>query len=165
MPFVQPSIARAMEQFRHIWQQEKKCLVCDMIEKEKRLGERLVAESEEFVTIVPYAARLPYETHIYPKRHVSSLIELKDSLRSLGVAVRDVVRRYSAVFEEIAYVMVLHTRPSHEEVPFWHFHIEFYPPWRDRTRLKYLAGIEIGGWVYTNDSLPEEKARELREAI
>ncbi len=164
-PFVPPRITQEMEQSRRIWQQEDKCLLCDIIEKETRLGERVITECDDFVTLVPYAARLPYEAHIYPKRHVSSLNELEDSLQSLGLAVRDLVRRYSALFNETAYVMALHTRPSHQDVPFWHFHIEFYTPWRSRTRLKYLAGVELGGGVFTNDSSPEEKARELREAI
>ena len=29
-------------------------------------------------------------------------------------------------------------------------------------RLKYLAGSEIGAGVFTADTLPEEKARELQ---
>jgi UDPglucose--hexose-1-phosphate uridylyltransferase len=32
-----------------------------------------------------------------------------------------------------------------------------------RGRLKYLAGSELGAGVFTADTLPEVKARELRE--
>ncbi|MHA2003816.1 MAG: galactose-1-phosphate uridylyltransferase, partial [Candidatus Thorarchaeota archaeon] len=78
---------------------------------------------------------------------------------------RDVVQRYSKVFEDLAYVMVFHPRPATGDHPYWHFHVEFYPPWRNRTRLKYLAGIELGAGTYTNDSIPEEIAEELREAL
>jgi UDPglucose--hexose-1-phosphate uridylyltransferase len=69
------------------------------------------------------------------------------------------------VFEDLAYVMVFHPRPATGDHPYWHFHVEFYPPWRNRTRLKYLAGIELGAGTYTNDSIPEEIAEELREAL
>ena len=41
-------------------------------------------------------------------------------------------------------------------------HVEFYPAYRMPGRLKYLAGSEIGAGVFTADTLPEEKARELR---
>ena len=44
-----------------------------------------------------------------------------------------------------------------------HFHIEFYPPYRTKDKLKYLAGSELGVGAFINDSLPEEKAQELRD--
>ena len=51
------------------------------------------------------------------------------------------------------------------EYPYYHFHIEFYPPMRDRDKLKYNASSETGGWATINDARPEEKAAELREVI
>jgi UDPglucose--hexose-1-phosphate uridylyltransferase len=49
--------------------------------------------------------------------------------------------------------------------PYFHFHIEFYPPHRSRNKLKYLASVETGAWSFLNDSLAEEKAAELRAAV
>jgi len=46
-----------------------------------------------------------------------------------------------------------------------HVHVEFYPPLRTAERLKYLAGSEQGGGVFIADTLPEESAAALREAI
>jgi len=43
-----------------------------------------------------------------------------------------------------------------------HVHFEFYPLYRSPERLKYLAGTEIGAGMFTNDSLPETKAAELK---
>jgi UDPglucose--hexose-1-phosphate uridylyltransferase len=61
------------------------------------------------------------------------------------------------------YVMAQHPRPSdgkpHHE---WHFHIEFYPPYRTPDKLKYLAGSELGAGVFINDTLPEQTAAALR---
>ena len=42
------------------------------------------------------------------------------------------------------------------------FHIEFYPPYRTKDKLKYLAGSELGAGAFINNCLPEEKAQELR---
>jgi len=164
LPFIPPRIEKEVEQFSRLWQREERCLLCDLLDNELKSGERIIHENDSFVSLVPFGARMPYEVHLYPREHVSSLADLEGKLSELGQIVQDTVRRYSRVFEETAYVMVLHTRPSREKHPYWHFHVELYPPWRDRTRLKYLAGVETGGWTYTNDSLPEEKARELREA-
>jgi UDPglucose--hexose-1-phosphate uridylyltransferase len=46
--------------------------------------------------------------------------------------------------------------------PETHLHAEFYPPYRTRDKLKYLAGTELGAGMFANDALPEEKARELQ---
>ena len=42
-------------------------------------------------------------------------------------------------------------------------HIDFYPIQRSSTKLKYLAGVESGLGTFLNDTVAEEKARELRE--
>jgi UDPglucose--hexose-1-phosphate uridylyltransferase len=158
-------IERELQQFRKSWEEEETCLVCQAIENETKAKIRIIKETENFISVVPFFARLAYEVHIYPKNHVSSLIELEDHLLELGQVVQDVIRRYSKFFDENAYVMAFHTRPSKQEFPFWHFHIEIIPPWMDKSRIKYLAGIETGTGTYTNDSLPEVSAQHLREAV
>ena len=60
-------------------------------------------------------------------------------------------------------IMAFHQAPTdgrpHPEA---HLHIEFYPAYRMPNRLKYLAGSETGAGVFTADTLPDEKAAELR---
>ncbi len=46
-----------------------------------------------------------------------------------------------------------------------HLHVEFYPPLRTAEKLKYLAGSEQGAGTFISDTLPEESAASLREAI
>ncbi len=46
-----------------------------------------------------------------------------------------------------------------------HLHVEFYPPLRTAEKLKYLAGSEQGAGTFISDTLPEESAVALREAI
>ena len=60
------------------------------------------------------------------------------------------------------YVMALHQAPSDREYPGFHFHIEIHPPLRKPGLLKYLAGPEIGGGNFLNDTAPEAKAAELQ---
>jgi UDPglucose--hexose-1-phosphate uridylyltransferase len=61
------------------------------------------------------------------------------------------------------YIMVMHQKPTDgAEHPGAHFHIEFYPPLRTQTKMKYLAGCESGAGTFINDTLPEDKAAELR---
>jgi UDPglucose--hexose-1-phosphate uridylyltransferase len=41
-------------------------------------------------------------------------------------------------------------------------HAQFYPPYRSRERLKYLAGTELGAGMFAMDVLPENTAAELQ---
>ena len=166
LPFIPPRIQQELKQFQKMWEKEEKCLGCQILKNElKTLTSRIILETDDFVSFVPHFARLPYEVHIYPREHVGSLVEIEDKLLDLGKMVQDIVQRYAKVFDEMAYVMAFHTKPSTGEHPYWHFHIELYPPWRDRTRKKYLAGVETGIAVFTNNSCPEDIAKELREAM
>jgi UDPglucose--hexose-1-phosphate uridylyltransferase len=62
--------------------------------------------------------------------------------------------------------MAIHQRPSDGEPHAgYHLHLEFYPPNRSAEKLKYLAGSEAGAGVFINDTLPEETAARLRQAI
>ncbi|MHA2426242.1 MAG: galactose-1-phosphate uridylyltransferase [Candidatus Thorarchaeota archaeon] len=165
LPFVPPRIQREIEQFKKNREENGECLVCEAIEHEAKSGERMISESENFVSLIPYGARLPYEVHVYPKQHVANLEGIESILEEFGLMLSDIAKRYAAVFDENAYVMAFHTSPKKLDKSLWHFHVEFYPPWRDKSRIKYRAGVELGAWVYTNDSSPEEKAKELREAL
>jgi UDPglucose--hexose-1-phosphate uridylyltransferase len=60
------------------------------------------------------------------------------------------------------YVMVLHQAPTHSFARGFHFHIQIHPPLRKPGLLKYLAGPEIGGGNFLNDTAPEQKAAELQ---
>lgn len=161
LPFLPLRIKQELVQFQKMWEENQQCMVCQILKNElKTLTSRIILETDQFVSFVPHFARSPYEVHIYPREHVGSLVEIKDKLLELGKMVQDVVQRYSKVFDEPEYVMALHTRPTTGEHPYWHFHIELYIP-----RKEYFEGLESGIAVFTNDSCPEDIAKNLREAI
>jgi UDPglucose--hexose-1-phosphate uridylyltransferase len=84
--------------------------------------------------------------------------------RDLARVLQTVIRKYDNLWGiSLPYMMVMHQQPTDgREHPGSHFHIEFYPPNRTKEKLKYLAGCESGAGTYINDTLPEDKAAELR---
>ena len=63
----------------------------------------------------------------------------------------------------VPYIMAMHQAPTDGAPhPESHVHVEFYPAYRMRDRLKYLAGSEIGAGVFTADTDPDDKAAELK---
>ncbi len=140
-------------------------LLAEVAERELA-GPRVISESEHFFACVPWFARYAYEVHVLPRRTVTSLIDLDATeCRSLALVLRDVVRRYDALWKlPMPYVLAVHQAPVGDH-PHYPFHVELHPPLRAPGLLKYLAGPEIGGGSMTNESDPDEKAAELRAAI
>jgi UDPglucose--hexose-1-phosphate uridylyltransferase len=175
-PFVPPRVARELDQSRAHHQSTGRCLLCDVIAEERRDGRRIVAENRSFIAVIPFFARWPYETHIYASRHLQSLTDLnRDEQKDLAEIIKMVIVAFDRLFDiSFPYMMVMHQRPvdggaydgSHDgSYPYYHFHIEFYPPLRTKTKLKYLAGSETGAGMFINDTLAEEKAAELRSHV
>jgi UDPglucose--hexose-1-phosphate uridylyltransferase len=165
--FVPPIPAAEQREERRHWRERGTGLLASHIDAEIRAGARMIYEGDFAVAFVPAFARYPYEVWVAPRAAVPSLDALDGATRAdLARALRLTVRAYDALFRRpFPYVMVFHQAPMdgvpHPEA---HLHAEFYPPYRTASKLKYLAGTEIGAGLFTNDSIPEEKAEELRKA-
>lgn len=137
----------------------------DIIDAERRDGRRLLAENAGAIAFVPYFARYAYETYVAPKETHESIAGLSGAeVRDLASVLKQVLVRFDNLWRmSFPYVMALHQAPTDGgRYPGFHFHIEFHPPLRAPTLLKYLAGPEIGGGNFLSDTSPEEKAAELR---
>jgi UDPglucose--hexose-1-phosphate uridylyltransferase len=167
-PFIPPRIQSELKQFFDHHTTTGRCLLCDVIDREMSDSQRVVAENGSFVAVVPFFARWPYETHIYSRRHLQAITDLsEEEAKDLASILKAVLVAFDGLFEiSFPYMMVMHQRPvDNQNYDHYHFHIEFYPPLRTETRLKYLAGSETGAGMFINDTLPEEKAAELRGHI
>ncbi len=163
-PFIPKRIEAKMESMREWYEENGSCPICDVLKNEN--GERTVYENDSFIALVPFYARFPYEVHIYPRRHISTILELSKYEESdLAKSIKVVVMKYDKLFDqEFPYMMMLFQTPLKEDVDhFFHFHIEFNPPKRDRAKLKWMASVETGTWTFINPVAPEEAAKRLRE--
>ena len=166
-PFIPPVIKKELDSSRKYERRTGKCLLCDILAEELEDGRRLVAQNEHFAAFVPFYARYPYETHIVSKAHRLCLPEFAEvERRSLAKILKTLLLKYDNLWGfSFPYMMVMHQKPTDGKAHgYYHFHIEFYPPYRTKEKLKYLAGSESGAGVFINDTLAEEKAKELREA-
>jgi UDPglucose--hexose-1-phosphate uridylyltransferase len=142
------------------------CASCTLLARELEAGDRVVYSGDAVVAYVPFAARWPYETHVVLREHRASLAECTAAeLAALASALQALTRGYDRLFARpFPYVMVLHQAPTDGRRA-GHLHVEFYPPLRTATKLKYLAGSEQGAGTFLMDVMPEDSARALREAI
>ncbi len=144
------------------------CAPCALLAGELADGRRVVYENDDVVVFVPFAARWGYEAHVVLRAHRSSLLDCEPrELRLLADGLQALVRGYDALFDRpFPYVMAVHQAPTTAVAAgHGHLHVEFYPPLRTADRLKYLAGSEQGAGTFISDTLPEDSAARLREAI
>jgi UDPglucose--hexose-1-phosphate uridylyltransferase len=164
-PFVPPLPARELAaQAAHL-REHRTGLLERLLSDELSDGRRILYAGPFVTAWVPVCARYAYEVWIAPRRPAPRLDDLTDEEQSdLARALKTVILKYDGLWgEPFPYVMVVHQAPTdgapHPEA---HVHFEFYPPLRSRGRLKYLAGTELGAGTFAADTLPEDKAAELR---
>lgn len=164
-PFV-PPVPRKMneEELRH-HRASGRGLLEELIAAELHSGERTLYAGEHAIAFVPAWARYPYEVWVAPRRRIAWLADLRSNERlDVARALKTVLLKFDGLWQRpFPYLMAWFQAPidgsEHAES---HVHAEFYPPYRSREKLKYLAGTELAAGMFANDKLPEESAAELR---
>lgn len=164
-PFVPPVPRQMLEREAVHWAEHKENLLCAMAMRELADGRRVIYRNAYAVAFVPACARYPYEVWVMPLAHVPDFAALDEAQRhGLALAVKAVLLKYEGLWERpFPYLMAWYQQPTDGQPhPETQLHAQFYPPYRTRERLKYLAGTEIGAGMFAMDVLPEEKAKELQ---
>lgn len=169
-PFIPPILEKELEQTTSHFEKTGRNLILDILESELKDGRRVITQNDSFAAYIPFFARYPYEVHITAKRPgVGSFAEFNEAERAdLAVVLKQVTCAYDKLWDfSLPYIMSIHQRPvdGGDYTNTFQFHIEFYPPNRTKDKLKFLAGSEAGAGAYVNDTLAEEKAEDLRQAL
>jgi UDPglucose--hexose-1-phosphate uridylyltransferase len=156
-----------LEYFR----QKERCVFCDMVAQEMKSGERIVEVRGDFLSMCPFAARVPYETWVLPRTHNSAFEQAALSpvarLRDLAGVLRRTLQRLRSITEP--FHLVLHTSPNHlhqsPSLGYWktleddyHWHIEILPILTSKPKSYTFKE------VYYSPVSPETAAKRLREA-
>lgn len=164
-PFVPPVPQRMQEQQLVYFREHQRAMLEELIEAEINDGSRMLYTGEHAVAFVPAWARYSYEVWVAPRKAVPYFSSLNDAQRAdLARALKTVLLKYDGLWQrQFPYLMAWYQAPlGNGNHPEWHLHAEFYPPYRTRDRLKFLAGTELAAGMFASDSLPEEKASELQ---
>lgn len=144
------------------------CLICDMYRDEKKSGDRVIFENEDFLVFLPFFSEYPYGMYIVSSNHKQNLTQFnKREKQNLAKALKETTGTLDSLFGDVMpYMMCMHQEPvnSSDASAYYHFHIEFFPPKRSADKQKFNASSETGAWAHANPTKPEEKAEELRQA-
>lgn len=138
----------------------RRCLLCDIISRERTDRKRVVAENEAFVTIVPFAPIAPAEIWLLPKQHQADFKEIeRAAINLLALALQDALVRLKAVFNDPLYNYVIDTASKGD----WgsgrlHWRLRIIP------QVTTQGGFELASGLPINPSLPERDAAALRSS-
>jgi UDPglucose--hexose-1-phosphate uridylyltransferase len=159
LPVVPKRVQEELDGARRYYDFKERCVYCDILRQEIRDQERIVIQTEEFLSVCPFAARFPFENWIIPFRHDSHFETIHErEVYNLAWVLKSVLRKMNQALEHPAYNLIIHTAPVQEPgYVHYHWHIEIIP------KLTRVAGFEWGTGFYINPTPPEESARFLRE--
>jgi UDPglucose--hexose-1-phosphate uridylyltransferase len=164
-PFVPPAPEReaaAAAEAQH-------CPVCEEVARELAEGARIVAEQDDWIAYVPFAAAYPYGMRFAPRSHTATLTDLDDASRdALAALLQDALGRYDRLWPPhpgylFPYLLWFHQAPAGADGS-WHVHAHTAPPLRAEGVQRYVASGELGSATLANPVVPELAARELRDA-
>ncbi len=146
-----------------------RCIYCDIIKQDLASGDRIMAESKNFIAIAPFASRFPFETWFLPKAHSCDFYKTDRALiADFAYITKLVILKIRKVAGDFPYNFILHAAPFRRDAHkkgFWetierdyHWHFELLPI------LTRMAGFEWGSGFYINPLAPEDAAKAVREA-
>jgi len=164
-PFVPERIQEELNGTRRYYEDHGNCLYCDIVAYELKQKIRVVFEDSDFLVIVPYASKTPYQMRILPKNHEAEFDKMTVSEKaSLAKVLKEALARLYVRLNNPSYNYYIHTLPFFSDKQknslnykqFYHWHLVIVP------RLTKFAGFELGTEVYVNTVAPEQAAAELK---
>ena len=165
-PVIPKTIKDELDSAKQYFSYKERCVFCDILSEELRVGERIILETKHFLSFCPFAGQVPFESWILPKRHNCAFQEItRDEIDDLGLALMTVLRKLRTLFSGLPFNYYIHTAPNkvprrnhwHTLGEDYHWHLEIVP------RLIRTSGFEWGSGLYILSTSPENAAKYLRE--
>lgn len=165
-PIIPKRIKEELDGAKQYFVYKERCIFCDIMREELRLGDRVILETRDFFAFSPFAPKFPFEFWILPKRHSCAFEETPaQELEDLGLMLTTMLRKMRRILRNPPYNYLIHTAPNrvprrnhwHTLGEDFHWHIEVMP------RLLRTSGFEWGSGFYVLTTSPEDSARHLRE--
>ena len=139
--------AKELVQQKKYFDKHGRTLLSDYLNLELELDERIVAQNDDFVVLVPFWAFWPFETLVVSRRPFARFTDMSaEEKKSLADIIKTITTKYDNIFNiSFPYSAGFHPAPTDgEEHPEWHFHMHFYPPLlRSATIKKFRVGYEM----------------------
>ncbi len=149
LSFIPENVKTVLKNTEAYYNESKRCLFCEMLEKELENNSRIILDSEYFLAFAPYASMLPYEFSIFPKLHSSNFSNMTNNqYKNLSIVLKTLLAKVYTNLNNPAYN--LYIQSINEEKPYFHWSIRVVP------RMNIQAGFELSTGVMLNPISPEQ---------
>jgi UDPglucose--hexose-1-phosphate uridylyltransferase len=161
LPFVPREAADEIRGAAAHYAATRRCIYCEIVEREIAADKRVVFDHDQFVAFCPYAPRFAYETWLLPKSHAAAFEECsQQNLTDFARALRETIIRLNRGLDNPPFNYFIHSSPTDEtSSAHHHWHLEILP------QLSRAAGFELGSGMHINSVAPETAARLLRDTL
>ena len=170
-PFLPQKIQVELDSCRKHYQDQGRCLICDMNEEESKCNQRMIGENESFMAYIPFFTDYPYGVFIVSKHHKGNIAQFDEQeKKDLALILKNITAAFDHLFGKLfPYMMCFHQTPVNSDdysdaSHYYHFHIEFYTPLREANKIKFYASSEMGAWAACNPLAVEQTAEVLRKS-
>jgi UDPglucose--hexose-1-phosphate uridylyltransferase len=166
-PIIPKRIKEELDSAKQYYAYKERCIFCDILREELRLGERVISETRDFLAFSLFAPQFPFEFWILPKKHHCAFQEIGAAeMEDLSLMLATVLKKMRRILKDPPFNYVIHTAPNriprqnhwHTLGEDFHWHLEIMP------RLLRTSGFEWGSGFYILTTSPEDAAKYLREA-
>jgi UDPglucose--hexose-1-phosphate uridylyltransferase len=160
VPVMPRRVAEELERCEQFYRHNGRCLLCDVLAEDLEDGTRVVAQTESFVALSPFAAAFPFTVWLLPRFHAGCLFDMgADQEAELARLFQEAMARVEICLNDPPFNYAVHAAPTaaggrRDECCHWH--IELIP------RVTRVAGFEWGTGFYINPVEPESAAAYLR---
>jgi len=136
LPLTPQSVKEELENAKNYYREKERCVFCDVVREELDAGLRIVEENKSFISYVPFAPRLPFETWILPKRHNADFTQEDESkLFDLAVIMKVTLSKICKLLDDPPLNYMIHSIPyMRPRAGYWktihkdyHWHLEILP--------------------------------------
>lgn len=164
-PFLPPRVTKMLDVAERYKAATGRVLFDDVVARELKEGERIIARNDQWVAYVPYASRYPFEIHLTTLHPVPDLAALNPAqCGAFPEIALEVMKRLDGVFGiEMAYIAAWHQAPVRNGRDLLRLHWQITSVRRAPGKLKYLAGSESSMGAFIMDMRPEQSAGQLKD--
>ena len=165
-PVIPKRVKEELDGAKQYFAYKERCIFCDIVREELRVGSRVILETRHFVAFCPYASKFPFESWIVPKRHNCAFQDIRaEEIEDMALILSSVLKKLRAAFNGLSYNYFIHSAPNriprknhwHTLGDDYHWHLEIMP------RLVRTTGFEWGSGFYILPTSPESASKYLRE--
>lgn len=161
LPRVPSRLQRELDGAKDYFDAHGRCALCDMLDRERESGQRIVLENEGAVAVTPFASRMPFELWLLPTAHQGDFMSAQSrQLEVLAELIAEILPLWRTAIGSTAYNLILHCLPFDlVDEPYYHWHVELLP------RTGRIAGFEWGSDIFINATPSEVAAHHLRNLV